>query len=322
LTKKAILGAIAGLASVAAVPAVANAWYPPPPQKTGFLEICKNSDKTHPVTGMFQFQIDGPNHFSEQVSVPVGACTMSLQVPAGTNVVTEEGNVSVVSISATPAANLLSSDLKKATATVKVAEGGVATETIVTFTNQQVPGTGLLKVCKNAGDGVKPGDLFTFWVSGENTPVEVPAGYCVIVATSIPSGTDVVVKEHVPKGDEVTAIEVAGAAGLDFSSLKDAVAKVNIGTGVNEVIFTNRVHREHQGPPPPPPPPPPVSSPPPPPPPPVVMPPPHQPPPGQVPPPVRHHKPPKHHKPFKKHHKPPKKHHKPPKVHVPQHHNS
>src|SRR3712207_4952461 len=53
---------------------------PPPGDNKGFLEICKQADGSG-VTGSFEFAIAGR---PETVSVPVGACSFPIQLPAGT----------------------------------------------------------------------------------------------------------------------------------------------------------------------------------------------------------------------------------------------
>ncbi len=101
---------------------------------------------------------------------------------------------------------------------------------------------GQLKVCKVAGAGVTEGQLFTINVN--NIAYNVPAGpgdggYCVL-AGQFPVNTQVTVQETIPTGYYVSRIEVKP----DRSISKDLTlgkAVVEIGTGVTEVILTNRV---------------------------------------------------------------------------------
>jgi hypothetical protein len=104
------------------------------------------------------------------------------------------------------------------------------------------PELGQLKVCKVAGAGVKEGQLFTIKVN--NTSYKVPAGpgdggYCVL-AGQFPINTQVTVQEVIPAGYYVARIEVKP----DRTVSKDVpLGKViiKVGTGVTEVIFTNKV---------------------------------------------------------------------------------
>ena len=73
-------------------------------------------------------------------------------------------------------------DLANRTANVQIVEGDLASQTIVTFTNKNVPPppkNGLVKICKKAGPGVKPGSTFTFTLATRATrSVDVKAGSC------------------------------------------------------------------------------------------------------------------------------------------------
>ncbi|HSL44291.1 MAG TPA: hypothetical protein VK897_12715 [Anaerolineales bacterium] len=97
---------------------------------------------------------------------------------------------------------------------------------------------GQLKVCKSdSGAGVK-GKVFTIKVNGVS--YQVPAGYCVL-AGQYPLNTRLTVKEVIPTGYFVYAIEVKPSL---RGSNKDKVlgrVEVTIGSGVTEVIFTNRL---------------------------------------------------------------------------------
>ena len=103
------------------------------------------------------------------------------------------------------------------------------------------PELGQLKVCKVAGAGVNEGKLFTIQV--ENTSYKVPAGpgdggYCVL-AGQFPINTQVNIQEVIPAGYYVARIEVKP----DRTISKDVPlgkVTIKIGSGVTEVIFTNK----------------------------------------------------------------------------------
>ena len=83
-------------------------------------------------------------------------------------------------MAATPSDRLVGApDLANRTANVRIVEGDLASQTIVTFTNKNVPPppkTGLVKICKKAGPGVTPGSTFTFTLATRS--VDVKAGFC------------------------------------------------------------------------------------------------------------------------------------------------
>src|SRR5687767_12614089 len=103
------------------------------------------------------------------------------------------------------------------------------------------PELGQLKVCKAAGAGVTVGQLFTINVN--NTSYTVPAGptdggYCVL-AGQFPLNLDVTVQEVIPAGYDVSNIEVKPDRAQN-TDVESGTVIVEIGSGVTEVIFTNR----------------------------------------------------------------------------------
>ena len=113
---------------------------------------------------------------------------------------------------------------------------------MITTTPSSVPQElGQLKVCKSAGAGVTAGQFFTINVN--NTSYNVPAGptdggYCVL-AGQFPLNSDVTIREVISAGYVVSNIEVKPdrAVSTDVTS---GTAVIEIGSGVTEVIFTNR----------------------------------------------------------------------------------
>ena len=100
---------------------------------------------------------------------------------------------------------------------------------------------GQLKVCKVAGRGITPGTIFTITVNG--TPYNVPAGddngLCVL-AGQFPLNTNVTIQETIPAGVIVARIEVKPDSRTVSKNVTLGTVVVKIGTGVTEVIFTNR----------------------------------------------------------------------------------
>ena len=100
---------------------------------------------------------------------------------------------------------------------------------------------GQLKVCKVAGAGVAAGTVFTITVNG--TPYQVTAGkdngLCVL-AGQFALNSQVTVQETIPAGYIVARIEVKPSARTVSKNVGQGLVVVKIGTGVTEVIFTNR----------------------------------------------------------------------------------
>jgi hypothetical protein len=117
--------------------------------------------------------------------VPVGACSPLIKLPPGKVAVTElrRHGSQLVGVATQPTGRLISVNLPTRTALVKVVPGGIARQTIVTFTNKETA-TGTLKICKVAGHGVRVGTKFTFNVGTQMVTVPAgpgPAGYCKVV---------------------------------------------------------------------------------------------------------------------------------------------
>src|SRR5208283_5304124 len=68
----------------------------------GYIEVCKQSNPSLPVTGTFDFTISAPQYSSGPIPVPVGDCSGPIQVPGGTVTVTEtpQSPITVTGVSA------------------------------------------------------------------------------------------------------------------------------------------------------------------------------------------------------------------------------
>jgi hypothetical protein len=104
------------------------------------------------------------------------------------------------------------------------------------------PELGQLKVCKVAGAGVTEGKLFTINVG--NSSFNVPAGpgeggYCVL-AGQYPVDTQVTIKEVIPDGYYVSHIEAKPDRAVS-KDVAQGTTIIKVGSGVTEIIFTNRV---------------------------------------------------------------------------------
>jgi hypothetical protein len=224
-----------------------------------FLEVCKSSSSVNPVAGNFTFTSPAfTSAPSNSISVPVGSCSGPIPVIPGTVTITETP-VSGVSLSGAvasgydpvtlqPEDRLLSCTPPSGSATVTAVAGGVASETVATFTNQATIGpvpTGQLKICKIAGTGVTVGTNFNFTATSTSSAVTqtytVPAGpasgggYCVVDNSTFPSGATVKVLEVLPISTFYTVSSTVSPSGATGGSAIVAP----LGTGITEVTFTN-----------------------------------------------------------------------------------
>ena len=214
----------------------------------GWLEVCKKKPDGDSLTGRFNFTVGQAGSPTRTVTVPVGGCSMALQLAAGTATVTEVARTGaeLVGVAATPTNRLVgTADLANRTANVQIVEGDLSSQTIVTFTNKNVPPppkNGLVKICKKAGPGVKPGSTFTFTLATAATrSVDVKAGFC-SSPQEVPVG-NLTVTEKATTGLRVSDITVdpagarVGTADLTAGTVTVAVDASRV---VTEVTFTNR----------------------------------------------------------------------------------
>lgn len=117
------------------------------------------------------------------------------------------GGTALVSVTTIPANRARQCvDKPTRTAVVKVVPAGVSSQTIVTFTNKLVPGSGYLKVCNVAGSGITEVTDFTYTVGSDTVIVPagpLPGGYCVVVG-KFPFASQTAT-ESIPKGDRVSS---------------------------------------------------------------------------------------------------------------------
>ena len=179
---------------------------------TGTLEICKTGSGSG-VSGSFQFTVSGLAN--QTFTVPVGQCSQPITVSAGQVTVTEQARAGyqLADVTAIPADRLVSKNIAGRSATVNVAAGGVATETIVTFVNKVVE-KGYLEVCKKAQPGTTLGGTFSFQVTagGVSQSVTAPVGGC-SMAMHLPVG-EAKITENVRSDAALVAIDVVPSARL------------------------------------------------------------------------------------------------------------
>ncbi len=213
-----------------------------PPAPTGYLEICKKAANSRgAVTGAYTFTVAG-----RTVSVPVGTCTGPLKVRSGEVTVTEEARTGIrlSACDTRPLLRLRSCDPVARKAVVRVPEGGVSDETVLTITNRVAdPADDVaVKVCKVAGAGVTVGTNFSFTVASRS--VTVPAGpadqggYCKLLYGFEP-GTAVTATEVAVTGTRVAGLTVQPSDRRISASTTERKATVRVETGVTVVTFTN-----------------------------------------------------------------------------------
>jgi hypothetical protein len=213
----------------------------------GFLEVCKAKPNGDDLSGNFNFTVSQTGSPTRTVTVPVGGCSLPIQLFAGTASVTEVARTGaeLVGIAATPPGRLVDSNVASRSATVRIVAGELATQTIVTFTNKTAPPpkppTGLVKICKRAGEGVEPGTTFTFTLATRETrSVDVKAESC-SAPQEVPAG-NLTVTEKATAGLQVSKIVVEpGAALVGSPDLTAGTVTVKVTADeVTEVEFTNR----------------------------------------------------------------------------------
>jgi len=222
-----------------------------------FVEVCKASSSTNPVTGNFTFTspsfVTVPNN---SITVPVGGCSGPIRVEQGPVTITESlppghslnsVTASGYNLSAQLENRLLSSNLAGGAATITAVAGNSSVESIATFTNQGP--IGQLKVCKIAGPGVAVGTVFNFTVT---IPATVPGaalsrnyavpagpaaqgGYCVVDTGPLPVGIKATVTEVLPP----FSIYLVSSAASPAGTTGGRSLTVSIGAGFTQVTFTN-----------------------------------------------------------------------------------
>jgi hypothetical protein len=140
---------------------------------TGAVEVCKQIVTGSGLTGSYTFTVTGGNGFTSTVSVPIGACSSPITVPAGLVMVHESGDLAeaVTSITATQTGantNAVmgpnagpSADLPTGTVVAAVTAGDASRQTVVTYTNNSVR----LKLCKYVDQGLTNLGPYSFALS-------------------------------------------------------------------------------------------------------------------------------------------------------------
>lgn len=206
---------------------------PPIIPTTGFLQVCKVAGPGVNTGTSFTFNVAGTPVTVNAGAAPGGACSAAMVLPAGQALITETLPVgtTVTDVHTSPSAGLLvSSNLAAGSATVTIVAGG---QTMATFTDSFIPTTGLLQICKVAGNGISVGANFTFNVAGN--PVVVPAGLAPTGSCSqpiiVPPGPTLIT-ETLPQGVALTSVSTLPAAGLLLTSnLAAGTATVTVNAG-------------------------------------------------------------------------------------------
>lgn len=234
---------------------------------TGYVEICKQAQAGSGLFGNYSFTLSGEDGYTGTTTVPVGACSQPIQVPAGTLTTAEAGsNLYVTGIVATRngVGNMLvapAPDLTTGVANVSIeASTDPSVQTDVTYTDNVVA----LKVCKawDAQSGAEPGGAstlfpFAFSASGDPgpngapLPVSLTAGTLFNPVCSNPTmlrpGTSVTITEGVVPGTKVEGIFAGGALSVVPNSLNlpNRTITVIVGTPItspkdptNEAVVT------------------------------------------------------------------------------------
>jgi hypothetical protein len=211
----------------------------------GTIEVCKNAADASTATQSFQFSVNGGTPFS----VRAGDCSPTIRVPAGTATVRETvpANFELANVSANDS-HLLSGPTDNP-ATVSVSTGGVATETVVTFTDRVK--TGQFKICKASPEPTLQNTAFNFTssytVNGStvNGTASLKPGDCSGLSAPIPvvdaQGNPITVNvtEAPTASVVISSIVVDGAGSLTASNTTTGTASFTQGNGIATITYTN-----------------------------------------------------------------------------------
>jgi hypothetical protein len=213
-------------------------------QASGTLEVCKDAADASTKTQTFQFSVNG----GAAISVKAGTCSKPISVPAGTATVSEADspNFHLVSVAANLDRLVTGSTVNPATVSVPL--GGVANETVVTFTN--AVDTGQFKICKVSSEPTLQGVTFHFTYSFTaygttvtGTAAMTPgscSGISVIVPLLDSTGLPVAVKVTEKATATVAVSDIAIANGtIVTQNLTTGTATFNVNQGITIVTYTN-----------------------------------------------------------------------------------
>jgi hypothetical protein len=214
-------------------------------QALGTIEVCKDAADDSTASQSFQFTINGGSPFW----VRSGDCSLAYRVPAGTATVSElvPSNFELQSVSANNG-HLLSGPTDNP-ARVSVVAGGVATETVVTFTDRVK--TGQFKICKESPEATLQNTSFSFTysytVNGSTVTgnPSVKPGGCSGLSLPIPvvdaNGQPVTVNvtEAPTATVRVGSIVLSGAGSLVTKNEGAGTASFTTGIGNTAITYTN-----------------------------------------------------------------------------------
>jgi hypothetical protein len=214
-------------------------------QAQGNLEICKKANDPSTAGVTFQFSVNG----GAPINVKAGECSPTIVLPAGTATVQEllPGNFLLKSVSANDSRLLTSSTTNPAR--VSIVTGGVANETVVTFTDAVK--TGNFKICKASSDPSLSQIAFpfsfnyTFWNVTYTGTANLKPGECSSLSPPIPvvdqNGAPVTVNvtEGPTAGTFIQSITFDGAGSLTSSNTTTGASSFVIGNGVSNLTYTN-----------------------------------------------------------------------------------
>jgi hypothetical protein len=228
--------------SVVGAAGTASAVPRPNPSK-GVLEICKAAAGDERFSGAFGFKVQGVDGV---VQVPVGYCSLPIKLSPGTVTVTEveRPGYSVHSIAAKPDGRLVDSNPGARTATVQIAAGGAANQTMLTFTNKVIP-KGYLEVCKAKPHRDRLDGFASFTVSqlgSQPQTVSVRVGACSLPIQLNPGLATIT--EVANSGAELVDIEVTPEdreESKDLANRRVTVAIVAGGRSTQTIVtFINK----------------------------------------------------------------------------------
>jgi hypothetical protein len=213
-------------------------------QASGTLEVCKAAADASTKTQTFEFSVNG----GAPIFVHAGECSKPLSVPVGTATIEEATSVNFHLVSVSANLGRLVTTPGDNPATVFTPFGGVANETVVTFTN--AVDTGQFKICKVSTEPTLQGVTFHFTYSytAYGTTVTGTAamtpGSCSGISVTVPLVDSTGLPVAIKVTEKATATVAVSKIAIDngtivTQNLTAGTATFNVNKGITIVTYTN-----------------------------------------------------------------------------------
>ncbi len=211
---------------------------------SGTLEVCKAAADASTKTQTFEFSVNG----GPPLLVRAGECSKPMLVPVGTATIEEATSTNFHLVSVTATTGRLVTGPGDNPTTVLTPFGGVANETVVTFTN--AVNTGQFKICKVSSEPSLQGITFHFtysYTAYGNTVTGTAAttpGSCSGISVTVPLVDSTALPVAIKVTEKATATVAVSDIAIDngtivSKNLAGGTATFNVNKGITIVTFTN-----------------------------------------------------------------------------------